>query len=115
TLRRLQRASGGWGWREGEPEDTFISAYTVILLTIAAEAGAEIPESLLERGRIYLGQRLAGSSEGPDRQAWQLLALATRYKDIGRPTRLEANVLIDLIKDQDRLSGFGLAAVALAA
>lgn len=57
ALQRLysrQRQDGGWPWWEQGPSDALVTAYVVLGMTEAREAGFEVSEGVLASGRRYL-------------------------------------------------------------
>ena len=59
-LYTLQHNDGGWGWWTNDKTDPFMTAYVVDGLTLAKQAGYEIDDERLARGRESL-QRLLDS------------------------------------------------------
>lgn len=80
-LYRRQLSNGGWPWWEGQRANTLVSAYVVLGLIEAQEAGYTIPESKITRGLTYLENQL-GEVDGLDgryrfnRQAFIVYVLA---------------------------------------
>jgi alpha-2-macroglobulin len=57
ALQRLysrQRRDGGWPWWEQGPSDALVTAYVVLGMTEARDAGFSISEGVLASGRSYL-------------------------------------------------------------
>ena len=93
-----QRFDGGWSWWggmdiENQPSDPFITAYVLIGLQTAADAGFEIGEHYIDQAEAYLSNNLIppGNIEEVwelDRLAFQIYAL--RNSSLGLSTRIDA-------------------------
>jgi uncharacterized protein YfaS (alpha-2-macroglobulin family) len=57
-LYRLQNRDGGWGWSEGDESQPSQTAYVVLGLTRAREAGYEVDARVLEAALKFLRQSL---------------------------------------------------------
>ena len=57
-LYALQHNDGGWGWWTNDNTDPFMTAYVVDGLTLAKQAGFEIDDERLARGRERLQSML---------------------------------------------------------
>jgi uncharacterized protein YfaS (alpha-2-macroglobulin family) len=57
-LYSLQHDDGGWGWWKDDASDPFMTAYVVDGLTLAKQAGFEIDDERVARGREKLQSRL---------------------------------------------------------
>lgn len=53
-LSELQNRKGGWGWWQHDNADGFMTAYVILGLAMCREAGAEVPQQMLARGRYQL-------------------------------------------------------------
>ena len=58
-LYGFQHSDGGWGWWKDDQSDPFMTAYVVDGLTLASDAGYEIDQSRIDRGRQKLIEMLA--------------------------------------------------------
>ncbi len=66
-LYGFQHNDGGWGWWKDDLSDPFMTAYVVDGLTLAKNAGYEIDQSRIDRGRQKLVEMLtAGKSSSGD-------------------------------------------------
>jgi uncharacterized protein YfaS (alpha-2-macroglobulin family) len=66
-LYGFQHHDGGWGWWTNDKTDPFMTAYVVDGLTLAKNAGHEIDQSRIDRGRQKLVEMLAsGKTESGD-------------------------------------------------
>lgn len=61
-LYSFQHEDGGWGWWKNDESDPFMTAYVIDGLTLAKQAGYDIDEERLARGR----ERLQGMLEAQD-------------------------------------------------
>src|SRR5215510_7838838 len=81
-LYAYQHEDGGWGWWKDDPSDPFMTAYVVDGLTIAKQAGYEVDDDRITRGREKLEAMLqAGTNEQGkqidlDTRAFMVYALA---------------------------------------
>ncbi|HKS09352.1 MAG TPA: alpha-2-macroglobulin family protein, partial [Pyrinomonadaceae bacterium] len=60
-LYAFQHEDGGWGWWKNDESDPYMTAYVVHGLTLAKQAGFEIDDGRLTRGR----ERLQGMLDSP--------------------------------------------------
>ena len=57
-LQANQNLDGGWGWTKGYATNDFMSAYVLLGLGKAAEAGYTIDPAVLQKGQQYIQNRL---------------------------------------------------------
>ncbi|GAB4521584.1 MAG: hypothetical protein OHK0046_33170 [Anaerolineae bacterium] len=97
ALQRLnaeQKPDGGWGWYVQDNSDPLVTAYALIGLAEARDAGFAVDNGIIERAQNYLrGQFIAPGIDVPqwrlDRQAFLLYALArSGAPDVARTTAL---------------------------
>ena len=74
-----QRFDGGWSWWGGmdveiQPSDPFITAYVLLGLRAAADAGFEVGDHYIDQGEAYLSNNLI--SPGNIEEVWELDRLA---------------------------------------
>jgi uncharacterized protein YfaS (alpha-2-macroglobulin family) len=65
-LYAFQHDDGGWGWWKSDNSDPFMTAYVIDGLTLAKQAGYEIDEGRLARGRERLQGMLDAADSGKD-------------------------------------------------
>ena len=93
-LYNLQNPDGGWGWWSNQKSDPLTSAYVVLGLVEAKDAGYAVDQDVLERGVNYLRTQLKWVSglEDPalvNRQSFILYVLAKYGKpDISKSVQL---------------------------
>jgi uncharacterized protein YfaS (alpha-2-macroglobulin family) len=75
-LYSLQHNDGGWGWWTNDKTDPFMTAYVVDGLTLAKQAGYEIDDERLARGRESLQQLLDTGLHNLEERAFVTYALA---------------------------------------
>lgn len=76
-LYAFQHEDGGWGWWKNDASDPFMTAYVVDGLTLAKQAGYEIDDARLARGRDKLDSMLAAREfQDADTRAFMIYALA---------------------------------------
>jgi uncharacterized protein YfaS (alpha-2-macroglobulin family) len=113
-LQRLyagQHVDGGWGWWPKDESDGTVSAYVVLGLAKAKQAGFAVDAAALTRGTRYLKEQLAAPATlkgaALNRQAILLYALAEAGAD--EPNRAGA-----LYEERERLSLYAKGYLALA-
>ena len=78
-LYGFQHQDGGWGWWKEDQTDPFMTAYVIDGLMLAKQAGYEIDDERLARGREKLQSMLdSGTANGeidPDTRAFMVYAL----------------------------------------
>ena len=75
-LYAFQHEDGGWGWWKDDASDPFMTAYVVDGLTLASQAGYEIDNARLARGREKLDSMLAAHEfKDSDTRAFMIYAL----------------------------------------
>ena len=63
-LERRQRSDGGWAWCAGTcNSDPSVTAWTLIALTEARDAGNEVDQTDLNRARLYLNRELSQATD----------------------------------------------------
>jgi len=80
-LKAWQNADGGWGWWKAQRSDVQVSAYVVLGVLEAKEAGFTVDEAMLERGSdfLYVNLKPASRLQQPyllNRQAFVLYVLS---------------------------------------
>ena len=75
-LYSLQHNDGGWGWWTNDATDPFMTAYVVDGLTLAKQAGFEIDDERLARGRESLQRLLDSDIQNLEERAFVIYALA---------------------------------------
>lgn len=92
-----QKVDGGWGWYVNDSSNELVTAYALIGLSEAREAGFPVADGVIEDAQTFLRRRL--TPVGPqvnrwrlDRQAFLLYALArSGAPDIGRTVNVFDN------------------------
>ena len=67
-LYAYQHEDGGWGWWKNDPSDPFMTAYVVDGLTIAKQAGYEVDDNRISRGREKLASMLQAGTNDQGKQ-----------------------------------------------
>ena len=75
-LYTLQHNDGGWGWWTNDNTDPFMTAYVVDGLTLAKQAGYEIDDERLARGRESLQRLVDSNIQNLEERAFVVYALA---------------------------------------
>lgn len=113
TVESLQQANGGWGWCDSAETDEFLTAYVLIGLVKAQEAGFLVNEMTLRRGLDYLHGRIQNPSRlrerfDVNRQAFFLYVLA----EAGRNNQAQLDALVG--EHRHLLDAYAKALLALA-
>ena len=109
-----QRGDGGWGWwHEARESNPYITAYVVLAMTEAREAGLYVDPNVVERAVSYLNEQLVQSRTFPgyrdaNRQAFILYVMA----ESGAVARA-SEYTGDLFENREKLSHYGRAFLAL--
>jgi uncharacterized protein YfaS (alpha-2-macroglobulin family) len=75
-LYAFQHDDGGWGWWKNDQSDSFMTSYVIDGLTLAKQAGFDIDEARLARGREKLKTVLDSADKiNPDARAFMVYAL----------------------------------------
>jgi hypothetical protein len=112
-LQNRQNSDGGWGWWEGSPSDSYLSAYVLLGLVRARAAGIVLDDQIVQAAASYLQQ-----SQPPDLdvlQGWQLDRLTFEQFVLGQLNLSNAAISGHLFDRRDLLSPWaqGLLAVIL--
>src|SRR6185295_16862026 len=107
-LYSYQHEDGGWGWWKSDNSDPFMTAYVIDGLTLAKQAGYDVDEERLARGRERLQGMLDALDAGKDldTRAFMVYALA---ESGGADTRHVEK----LFAERDKLEPYGRALLAL--
>src|SRR5215213_4818280 len=107
-LYAFQHEDGGWGWWTNDPSDQFMNAFVIDGLTLAKQAGYEIDEGRLARGREKLQAMVDAqdSSNDMDTRAFMIYALAESGGADSRHVE-------KLFAERDKLQAYGRALLAL--
>lgn len=112
-LYALQHDDGGWGWWTNDASDPFMTAYVVDGLTLAKQAGYEIDDDRIVRGREKLQSMLEagkddkGSELNSETRSFMVYALA-------ETGGVDAKHLEKLYAERGNLQPYGRALLALA-
>lgn len=107
-LYGFQHEDGGWGWWKDDNSDPFMTAYVIDGLTLAKQAGYEIDEGRMARGREKLQAMLdvEDSSKDMDTRAFMIYALA-------ESGGADSRYIERLFAERDKLQPYGRALLAL--
>jgi uncharacterized protein YfaS (alpha-2-macroglobulin family) len=107
-LYGFQHQDGGWGWWKDDNSDPFMTAYVIDGLTLAKQAGYEIDEGRLARGRERLQGLLDSmeNNEDLDTRTFMIYALA-------ESGGVDSRYLEKLFADRNILQPYGRALLAL--
>ena len=111
-LYMFQHSDGGWGWWKNDQSDPFMTAYVVDGLTLARNAGYEVDQSRIDRGRERLQQMLAsGQTEAGtkiDLETRSFMIYALQESGEGNAQALE-----QIFSQRGNLQPYGRALLAL--
>lgn len=105
-LYALQHEDGGWGWWTSDESDPFMTAYVVDGLTLAKQAGYEIDDERLARGREKLQSMLNSDIKNAETRAFIVYALA-------ESGGIDSKHVDKLFSERGNLQPYGRALLAL--
>ena len=112
-LYAFQHDDGGWGWWKNDESDPFMTAYVIDGLTLAKQAGYQIDDSRIQRGREKLqkmleaGKTESGTTIDADTRAFMVYAL-------GETGGVDGPQIDRLYAEKGNLQPYGRALLALA-
>ncbi len=109
-LTRLQNADGGWGWAGGQDSLLYLSAYALLAISGASDAGFLVNAERLSKAQEYVASGLYPADMKHEDYELDRLTLANYalYRSGVPPRGLE-----DLYQSRDRLSPWGKALLAM--
>ncbi|HSE16636.1 MAG TPA: MG2 domain-containing protein [Pyrinomonadaceae bacterium] len=107
-LYAFQHGDGGWGWWKSDNSDPFMTAYVIDGLTLAKQAGYEIDDGRVARGREWLQATLDApdSRKDPDTQALMIYVLT-------ESGGVDSRYIEKLFAERNDLQPYGRALLAL--
>ena len=107
-LYSYQHDDGGWGWWKNDDSDPFMTAYVIDGLTLAKQAGYDVDEDRVARGRERLQAMLDAqdSSKDLDTRAFMIYALT-------ESGGVDSRYVEKLYADRNQLEPYGRALLAL--
>ena len=106
-LYAFQHEDGGWGWWKNDASDPFMTAYVIDGLTLAKQAGYEIDDARLARGREKLQDMLpVREYRDADTRAFMIYVLAESGS-------ADSSEVEKLFADRNNLQPYGRALLAL--
>jgi len=111
-LYAFQHSDGGWGWWKTDQSDPFMTAYVVDGLTLARNAGHEVDQGRIDRGRQKLlemlanGHTEAGTAIDLETRAFMVYAL----EESGS---VDARAVDQIVSERANLQPYGKALLAL--
>ncbi|HEX2268979.1 MAG TPA: hypothetical protein VHH35_05575, partial [Pyrinomonadaceae bacterium] len=111
-LYSFQHEDGGWGWWKDDPSDAFMTAYVVDGLTLAKQAGYEIDDDRIVRGREKLMAMLQSGTDDrgvdfdAETRAFMIYALA-------ETGGVDGAQVDKLFSERNKLQPYGRALLAL--
>ena len=106
-LYSFQHEDGGWGWWKDDQSDPFMTAYVIDGLTLAKQAGFEIDDERLARGREKL-QSMLDSENTRDTDTRALMVYALSESGGADSKHIEK-----LFAERNNLQPYGRALLAL--
>ncbi|MDQ2855061.1 MAG: alpha-2-macroglobulin, partial [Acidobacteriota bacterium] len=112
-LYSYQHGDGGWGWWKDDSTDPFMTAYVVDGMVLAGQAGFQIEQWRLDRGREKLAAMLDankrdnGNPIDQETRAYMIYAMVESGSS-------EAKYLEQLYSERGKLQPYGRALLALA-
>jgi len=115
SVRRLltrQNEDGGWGWSVKGKSNPYTSTYVLFGLWRAKEAGVEIDEAVIQKGRNYL-IAVRPYLDSSTLETWQMDRLAFIEYVLGQTGYAESQAVEALYSWRDHLSPWANALLAL--
>jgi hypothetical protein len=112
-LQRAQNGDGGWGWWPLEASNPHVSAYVVLGLLRAQEAGFDVDGAMLSRGLDYLSAQIKPVSvtTSPGEANLQAFVLFVVNEHSPGSARDEARALLE---QREKLAAYARAFLAMA-
>jgi alpha-2-macroglobulin len=111
-LYGFQHEDGGWGWWKNDKSDPFMTAYVVDGLTLARNAGYDVDQARIDRGRQKLAQMLLSgktdSGENIDLESRSFMVYALEESGGADSSYLE-----QVFAERSNLQPYGRALLAL--
>jgi len=112
-LYAFQHEDGGWGWWKNDESDPFMTAYVIDGLTLAKNAGYQIDDGRVQKGRERLQKMLetgktdSGTTIDTETRAFMIYAL-------GETGGVDNTYIDKLFNERGNLQPYGRALLALA-
>ena len=106
-LYSFQHEDGGWGWWKNDQSDPFMTAYVIDGLTLAKQAGYDVDDERLARGREKL-QSMIDSNDVKDTDALAFMVYALTESGGGDARNVEK-----LFAERNNLQPYGRALLGL--
>ncbi|HLV36550.1 MAG TPA: MG2 domain-containing protein, partial [Spirillospora sp.] len=114
ALQRLvaqQKPNGGWGWFVQDRANPLTTAYALIGLSEARDAGFAVDDGIINRARDYL--RTTFIVPGPDRATWELNRQVFTLYALARSGSPDVARTATMFEHRDRLDYYAKAFLAL--
>ncbi len=114
-MRRLidfQHGDGGWGWWKEGDSDRWMTAYVVWGLSLARDAGVDVPGDALQRGVAWLAHELVEAQSDAPLSAWMLHAIAA--SGMAKDDKMVVTALDKLLSQREALDAYGRSLAVLA-
>ena len=110
-----QNEDGGWGWFGRMTSNPYVSAYALLALADAANAGYTVPDETMSTATAFLAGYLADFETAPTTPDYQFNRAAFALYALARAGSFQQDAFDDVIEYRERLSSTALAHLALAA
>jgi len=114
ALQRLyaqQKVDGGWGWFPQDPSDPVVTAYALIGLVEAQQAGFDVDADVLSRATAFVRDSLR--TIRPQDEQWQLNRQAFLLYALARAGEGEVQRAVRLFDERENMSLYAKAYLAL--
>jgi uncharacterized protein YfaS (alpha-2-macroglobulin family) len=111
-LYGFQHEDGGWGWWKDDASDPFMTAYVIDGLILAKQAGYDVEEYRINRGRDKLKQMIESNKADGDRII-DLESRAYMIYSLTESGETDAKYVDDLFARRSDLQAYGRALLAL--
>jgi alpha-2-macroglobulin len=110
-LHGQQKVDGGWGWFVQDESNILVTAYALIGLSEARDAGFAVESGVISRAQNYLGNHFV--TPGLNVEAWRLDRQAFVLYALARSGAPEVGRTVALYDSRDRLSLYARSLLAL--
>jgi uncharacterized protein YfaS (alpha-2-macroglobulin family) len=111
-LYGFQHSDGGWGWWKDDASDPFMTAYVIDGLILAKQAGYEVEDYRINRGRDKLKEMIE-SNKVDDNRTIDMESRAYMIYSLTESGETDAKYVDDLFARRADLQAYGRALLAL--
>ena len=110
-LQNRQNFDGGWGWWQGEESDSYMTAYVLLALNRAKQAGVTVNENVLNQGTEYLRSNIGSVAQA--KETWELDRLVFEHMVLAEMGSGDPAATDALFQVRDQLNPWSQALLAI--